>query len=103
MVYVKEGYPEKIDEISIIKKDNKKFAHVISEQGEFEYYIPIVDVPYYAVEVTENDEILDLGRKDALIIEAPNSENRTEYNGLSNIIVPQNIIDEIKQKTGLFN
>jgi len=89
MVYVKDSFSEEIQDVSIVIKDNIKYAYVISEQGYFEYYIPIVDVPYYARAVTDNDKILDLGRSDALIVEASNSNNRDEYNGLSNVYVPK--------------
>jgi len=60
-----------------------------------------VDVPYYAREETEHDKILDFGQKDARIIEAPNSDNREEYNGFANINVPKNVIEAAKEKTGL--
>ncbi len=34
---------------------------ILITNSTFEYYIPIIDVPYYAVEETEHDKILDFG------------------------------------------
>lgn len=99
MVYISDKYVEEISDSYITKKDDTEFVYVETEGGYFEYYIPIVKPPS-GVDI-ENEKIIDVGRKEMLIVEAPNEDNRTEYTGLSSINIPRSVVEEAKKKTGL--
>lgn len=91
MVYINEDRSEEVTDSYMSTENGIEFAIIETDGGYFIYKIPVVDSPDYA---DIDGKILDFATSDMEIIEAPNQENETVHDGLSELTVPQKVADE---------
>lgn len=97
MVYVKEDETEEVTDVYMSSESGVEYVVIETDDGYFIYKIPVVDAPDY---VDDKGKVLDMARSDMKIIEAPNSENRSEYDGFSWLTVPQKVVDAAEEESG---
>lgn len=97
MVYVKKDDTEEVTDSWTTTKDGVDYIVVETDEGYFRYEIPLVDAPDYIDDV---ERVLDLGRSDATIVEAPETDHTSTYSGLDDITVPEKVMVEAEKVSG---
>lgn len=97
MVYITDDETEEVTDSYMEGKNGVKLAVVECDDGYFVYKIPVVESPDYS---DIEGEVLDCATSDFKIIEDSSGSNQTVFNGLSDISVPQVVIDEAERISG---
>lgn len=94
MVYVRDDTTEEITGSYQTRRDGTNGVVIETDDRYFEYWFPIRDAPKY----TAADKVLDPLRM--TIIEAPNQENESQYDGTDDVTVPTHVAEKAEEITG---